>query len=154
MEARDVIIDVRRDRPTAFFYTEDGNDATVLIAEGESAKLPLRLTGEGPWKVSYRNVDNEKKKPKVITLRDPNEQIKVKEVGTYELLDVEDMVCTGDALPPTYSVRWIDKPRLTIVEDLVTERADGVFERRAVCEGVNDAVDIQFIGKQHYIQNH
>ncbi|KAI7857423.1 hypothetical protein BDC45DRAFT_459107 [Circinella umbellata] len=150
LEARDVIIDVRRDRPTAFFYTGDGNDATILIAEGESANLPLRLTGEGPWKVSYRNIDNEKKKPKSIVLRDPNEQIKVKEVGTYELLDVEDMVCTGDALPPTYSVRWIDKPRLTIVEDLVTERADGVYERRAVCEGVNDAVDIQFIGHGPY----
>ncbi|KAI9250213.1 hypothetical protein BDA99DRAFT_564180 [Phascolomyces articulosus] len=150
LEARDVIIDVRRDRPTVFFYTEDGNDATVLIAEGEKAKLPLRLTGEGPWQVVYRNLESDMKLPKNLIIRDPNAFLQVRHPGTYKLLEVEDAVCKGDALPPNYSVRLIDKPRLTIVEDLVTLREDGVYERRAVCEGVNDAIDVKFIGHGPY----
>ncbi|KAI8146224.1 hypothetical protein BJV82DRAFT_600953 [Fennellomyces sp. T-0311] len=150
LDARDVIIDVRRDRPTVFFYTDDDRDATVWVAEGEPAKLPLRLTGEGPWKVSYRNINSDGKGVRSLVLRDPNAQVQVKEVGQYELLSVEDAICKGDPLPPNYTVRWIDKPKLTIVEDLVTQRADGVFERRAVCEGVNDAIDVEFTGHGPY----
>ncbi|KAI9491678.1 hypothetical protein BDB00DRAFT_831699 [Zychaea mexicana] len=150
LEARDVIIDVRRDRPTVFFYTEDDSNATVFVAEGETAKLPLRLTGEEPWKITYRNVESDGKGVRSLSLRDPNAQVEVKKVGTYELLSVEDSICKGDALPPTYTVRWIDKPKLSFVEDQVTQRADGVFERQAVCEGVNDAIDIQFTGHGPY----
>lgn len=146
LEARDVLIDVRRDRPTAFFYTENKREATALIAEGETARLPLRLTGEGPWKVSYRNVDKDGKKVRNLVLRDPNAEIEVKDAGHYELVSVEDAICLGDPLPPRYTVQWIDKPRLWIDESLVQLRSDGVYERRAVCEGVSDAIDLLFKG--------
>ncbi|KAF7728475.1 hypothetical protein EC973_006028 [Apophysomyces ossiformis] len=145
LEARDVIIDVRRDRPTAFFYTDDKQEGLIQIAEGASAKLPLRLTGEGPWTVTYRNVD---KDGQVVTrrLQDPNAQLEVKDTGRYELLSVRDGICKGDVLPPPYVVSWIDKPTLSIPEDQALLRNDGVYERRPVCEDTSDAIDIQFTG--------
>ncbi|KAG0181849.1 hypothetical protein DFQ28_005079 [Apophysomyces sp. BC1034] len=146
LEARDVIIDVRRDRPTAFFYTDDKKEGSIQIAEGASARLPLRLTGEGPWKVTYRNVDKDGKKVQSRKLQDPNAQLEVRDTGRYELLSVEDGICRGDVLPPPYVVSWIDKPTLSIAEDQAALRSDGVYERRAVCEDTSDAIDIQFTG--------
>ncbi|KAI9311595.1 hypothetical protein BX666DRAFT_1996701 [Dichotomocladium elegans] len=147
LDARDVIIDVRRDRPKVFFHTGDKSDATLFIAEGESAKLPLRMTGEGPWKVTYRNIDKDGKGIRSLVLRDPNAEVEVKETGTYELLSVEDAICKGDALPPRYTVHWIDKPKISVVEEMVTLGANGIYERPSVCKGVHDAVDIEFEGE-------
>lgn len=137
---------MRRDRPTAFFYTEDKEDALISVAEGESAKLPLRLTGEGPWKLTYRNV-NKDSKPRALTLRDPNAEIQVRDVGQYELLSVEDAICKGDVHPPHITVQWVDKPKLFISEESAILKPNGVYERRAVCEGTDDAIDILFSGE-------
>lgn len=42
----DLKVDVHRTKPTARFYAHDGK-RHVLIREGDSARLPLRLTGNG-----------------------------------------------------------------------------------------------------------
>ncbi|KAI8393455.1 uncharacterized protein BYT42DRAFT_551090 [Radiomyces spectabilis] len=147
LEARDVIVDVRRDRPTAFFYTEDKEDTVVEIAEGSKARLPLRLTGEGPWRMTYRNKDKDGAGTRSVLLRDPNAEVEVRDAGEYELVSVKDSICRGDVLPPHYIVQWLDKPSVSIVQDQMELRADGVYERAPVCAGVNDAFDIQFQGQ-------
>ncbi|OAA56959.1 nuclear envelope pore membrane protein [Niveomyces insectorum RCEF 264] len=48
-------IAVRRQRPRAAFGLVE-NKRRILAVEGASVRLPLRLTGEGPWTVSYENM--------------------------------------------------------------------------------------------------
>ncbi|ORZ14614.1 hypothetical protein BCR42DRAFT_417294 [Absidia repens] len=147
LDSRDVVIDVRRDRPMASFYTDDQNDKTVYIAEGESTMLPLRLTGEGPWDVTYRHVHKKTDRTETKTFVDPNPELLVSKVGRYELIKVVDSICEGDALRPDYTVQWMERPALALAEDQVTLRADHLYERSAVCQHADDAVDIKFTGQ-------
>ncbi|KAI9476070.1 MAG: hypothetical protein EXX96DRAFT_527054 [Benjaminiella poitrasii] len=140
LEARDFTIDVRRERPTAFFFGDKVN-----VTEGAEAELPVRLTGEGPWTVSYQHVETNQKATK--RFNDPNASVKVHKAGHYELLSVEDAICKGDVVPERYAVQWIDKPTVSIVEDQVVQITDHQYERRAICQGTNDAVDIEFAGQ-------
>jgi nucleoporin POM152 len=145
--SRDYVIDVRRDRPLAFFSSDDKQDKTVFMAEGEQTKLPLRLTGEGPWEVSYRHVDGKKEQTKTITLTDPNTQLTVSKVGRYELTNVEDSICTGDVLRPDYIVQWMERPALTLAEDQATLISDNhLYQRASVCQNVDDAIDVELTG--------
>jgi nucleoporin POM152 len=147
LESRDFTIDVRRDRPVAFFYTGDEQDGTVEIQQGAKVKLPLRLTGEGPWDVTYRNVELGDRSKTTVRFNDPNAELQVEDIGHYELLMVKDTVCKGDVLPPQYIVRLIDKPTVAIAESQAQMMKTGVYERRSVCQGINDAIDIEFTGR-------
>ncbi|KAI8979759.1 hypothetical protein BDF20DRAFT_835729 [Mycotypha africana] len=151
LEARDFTVDVRQNRPTAFFYTnQELNETvrTVTITEGSTANLPLRLTGEGPWKVSYRNVEMGDRSIVKERFTDPNAVVNVRHTGHYELLEVEDAICKGDVLPPQYLVQYMDKPTLAIDEsDSANKRVSlRLYQRRAVCQGTTDALDILFTG--------
>lgn len=146
LEARDFTIDVRRDRPTAFFYTNQKALRTVEITEGSSTTLPIRLTGEGPWSVIYRNVEMGDKSKVSKRFTDPNAQIEVSNVGHYELLAVEDSICRGDVLENQYLVQWLDKPTISIPDGEAAELANGVYERSAVCQGTSDSIDVEFTG--------
>ncbi|KAI7906649.1 uncharacterized protein BX663DRAFT_483356 [Cokeromyces recurvatus] len=141
LEARDFTIDVRRDRPNAFFFGDRMN-----VTEGAEANLPVRLTGEGPWTVSYRHVESNQKATR--RFHDPNASVTVHKPGHYELLTVEDAICKGDVVPSHYAVQWIDKPTISVPKDQgAVEISHHHFERRAVCQGTNDAIDIEFDGQ-------
>ena len=146
LQSRDIRIFVRRDRPTAFFSAEDNQSNTLLTTENAPAQLPLRLTGESPWTVSYRNVEDKTGSVQVITVGDPNAYLPVRDMGEYEIVAVEDASCRGDVLPPNYIVRWIEKPTLRIAENQAELLHDNTFERRAVCAGTKDAIVVQFTG--------
>ncbi|KAG1471634.1 hypothetical protein G6F56_002012 [Rhizopus delemar] len=146
LEARDYNVIIRRDRPTASFYTSDRLEKTVEITEGSYANLPLRLTGDGPWTVSYRNLEQGDRSKSVQTFKDPNAQINVKDKGHYELLSVRDAVCVGEIVGPHYEVKWIDRPSITIPSE-EAKLAGPIYERRAVCQGEHDSIDVLFSGR-------
>ncbi|KAI7868786.1 hypothetical protein BDF14DRAFT_1790894 [Spinellus fusiger] len=150
LESRDVIIDVRRERPTAFFSVGDDKETTIEVIEGTSVPLPLRLTGEGPWRLTYRNVEKDKDREQTSVLHNPNDPLVVREEGHYELLKVEDSICKGDVLLPNYLVRWAERPTLSIPEDQATLNSGGVYVRPPVCRGKSDAFDIAFTGHAPY----
>ncbi|ORZ08960.1 hypothetical protein BCR42DRAFT_382174 [Absidia repens] len=146
LDSRDFIIDVRRDRPMATFYSEDQLDKTVYIAEGENTKLPLRLTGEAPWEVTYRHVDGKNERTEIRRFDNPNSQLQVSKIGRYELVKVVDSICEGDALRPDYIVQWMERPALTISEDQATLISDNLYQRPAVCQHTDDAINVKFTG--------
>ncbi|KAI8060399.1 uncharacterized protein B0P05DRAFT_557984 [Gilbertella persicaria] len=150
LEARDYTIEVRRDRPTAFFSTEGQDVRVVETTEGSGADLPLRLTGEGPWTVSYRHVEEGDRSRVTKRFSDPNAWVHVTKAGHYELVSVEDAICKGDPLPYQYLVKWIDKPTISIPEDQAVMINEHVYERPAVCQGVTDAFAVAFSGQSPF----
>ncbi|CAO3696453.1 unnamed protein product [Umbelopsis ramanniana] len=151
LDVADVTIEVRQDRPTASFYTTNGKDAHVTIIEGREARLPLRLTGERPWRVLFRNADKNPDKVYHAQLNDANDILVVREPGRYELVNIQDAYCPGDVSAAAINVAYLDKPTLTVDENQVTYKKHGVYERRPVCEGTDDAININLSGHSPFI---
>jgi nucleoporin POM152 len=147
LESRDFIVQVRSDRPTAYFYISNNKEGVIEIQQGNTANIPLRLSGQGPWDVTYKNIEKGDASIKTKRVNDPNAEIAVQDAGHYELLKVKDAICQGDVLPYIYEIKWMEKPTLSIEKGDVTILANGIHERRAVCEGINDSVDINFSGR-------
>ncbi|KAI9025011.1 hypothetical protein CLU79DRAFT_745847 [Phycomyces nitens] len=150
LEARDVVVDVRRERPTAGFYTDDQFNGLVEVTQGSTAALPLRLSGKGPWMVGYKNVEDEYAETKMIVTEDPNAVLETKEPGVYEVVSVQDDFCRGNVIPPPYVVRWIEKPQMTIDDPTVLLKQDNTFEKPGVCQGTRTSVDISFQGHSSF----
>jgi nucleoporin POM152 len=144
----DVRISVRRQRPRAAFAAIDGKRSTRIL-EDSKVNLPVRLTGDGPWKISYRNL-NESAGLVQKTLKKTNDVIDVKLPGTYEIVEVEDRQCSGtaDESASTFEVDWFSRPQMDVVR---TERLDegkgGTFVKQDVCEGDIDSFELGLTGK-------
>lgn len=79
-------VNVRRVKATAKFYGKPG-ERRVTTLDYEKANLPLRLTGEGPWQLKYRNME----KPEVFEtakFTSANDHLSVRGHGTYEIVEV------------------------------------------------------------------
>lgn len=141
-------ISVRRQRPRgAFGLIEQKN--SIMAVEGTALRLPLRLQGEAPWTVSYRNLDGP---PDIITktINGPNDHLMVRARGTYELVDVVDKQCPGVVEPTAskFHVDWFPRPELSIVpSNSITPAASGVFVKQEVCEGDIDGFEVRMKGK-------
>ena len=142
-------IDVSLQRPRASFGQLEGK-RKVSALEGKKIELPLKLQGERPWYVKYRNVKDPEGKVMSKGLGSPNAEIEVDVEGTYEIFDVKDSRCPGsvDKKAATFEVSWIPRPGMDIAESVsVTKPHDGSnFVKNDVCEGVEDAAEITFTG--------
>ncbi|KAK1251426.1 hypothetical protein MKX07_006905 [Trichoderma sp. CBMAI-0711] len=144
-------ISVRRQRPRgAFGLIEQKN--SIMAVEGTALRLPLRLQGEAPWTVSYRNLDGP---PDIITktINGPNDHLMVRARGTYELVDVVDKQCPGVVEPTAskFHVDWFPRPELSIVpSNSITPAASGVFVKQEVCEGDIDGFEVRMKGSAPY----
>lgn len=144
----DLVIDVRKDRPTAGFHALDGV-RNVTIAEGSEARLPLRLNGEGPFEVTYRNVKTGQQY--IATVRSNNGELVVEDNGQYELLGIKDPYCRGNVRPEEKDF-WVDYlPRpLARIGEAAGNLSGSVYRRAPVCEGTSDAFEIFFEGEAPY----
>ena len=108
----DLKISVRRQRPRAAFGLIEGKRRTMTTEDGR-VQLPLRLTGDGPWKVSYRNLNQSvSSPPQERTLLSGNDFVAVSAKGVYEIVDVSDNQCHGTVDPKasTFEVDWSRGP--------------------------------------------
>ncbi|KIK30206.1 hypothetical protein PISMIDRAFT_26692 [Pisolithus microcarpus 441] len=144
-----ISVNVRRVQPTARFYSKDGRRQVTLL-EDESAELPLRLTGDGPWRVKYRRTDT----PDLVqaaVLASPNNYLRVKGKGTYELVEVNDLQCPGAVVPGenTYEVDWVPRPsaRLDLQMLAVYEPYNRSHILPSICQGHDDYVDLELSGR-------
>ncbi|PFH49818.1 hypothetical protein AMATHDRAFT_146737 [Amanita thiersii Skay4041] len=143
-----VSVDVRRIKPTARFYGLESERHITVLETGKAA-LPLRLTGEGPWRVKYRHTASNKILNSVVT--SPNAHLQVADKGTYELLEISDSKCLGTIIPgdTTYNVIWVPRPsaKLSTGTNAFYESYNGSHILPPICEGVDDHVDLDLSGR-------
>ncbi|KAF2641491.1 nucleoporin Pom152 [Massarina eburnea CBS 473.64] len=138
-------VQVRHERPKAYFGHIEGKQ-TVKALEGKIVELPVRLTGAGPWRLEYRNLDTGSKDK--VSINAANSGLKVHDQGTYQLLSVDDSVCPGfiEEKADQFNVGWILRPRLSISDSPSIEFKDGKYHKAPVCEGDEDSFDVAFTG--------
>lgn len=140
---------VRRQRPRAGFLQIEQKYSKMAV-EGKNLSLPLRLQGEGPWTVRYRNL-NESGSPRIHQANTANDHIVVKSRGIYEIVDVTDK-CPGTVDKPAsrFQVDWYPRPELSFVqsESITGGKNDrDAFVKQNVCEGDIDGFELNFQGK-------
>ena len=153
LNEKDINIDVRRQRPAAEFLPLDGS-MQLKTLEGRNIGLPLKLSGEGPWDITYRH---QKEDGTVVdkssTMRRSNgEVIRVNEKGIYSLVSVKDAYCPGDVRgSKPFDISWVERPHLFVINSTLLE-ADGLnFERRAICENDEDVLELGLTGAYYVI---
>lgn len=144
-------IEVRRQRPKAAFGQLEGQ-RTTLCLEDRRVSLPLRLTGEPPWTISFQNLDNPTTPAPQRTLQYPNDVLEAYMPGTYEIVEVHDALCPGsvDKSASTFEVSWIARPTITVTESALIEYTGERYVKTEVCEGDEDALELSLTGTPPY----
>ena len=138
-------VNVRLERPKAYFGHIEGKQS-IMALEGRQIGLPLRLTGNGPWRLEYENLKtNDVKKE---TFQNANSYLDVKTDGTYQLLSVKDSFCPGliDEKADQFDVSWVARPSLVVPDSTAVLEGDK-YIKEAVCEGDEDSFDVSLQGK-------
>ncbi|RFU24305.1 hypothetical protein B7463_g12035, partial [Scytalidium lignicola] len=146
-----VKISVRRQRPKVSFGHLEGKQKITTV-EGKQISLPLRLTGEAPWTIKYRNLDDETGEVIERKVQYANDIIKVNKLGTYEILEVRDDRCPGtvDATASIFDVNWFPRPDIKLADSASLIHQGNKFIKREVCEGDVDSVEINLFGSAPY----
>ena len=144
-------ISVRRQSPRAAFGQVEGK-RKMLAVEGAMAKLPVRLTGEGPWRIFYTNIDDgpaDNAKVLERTVRSDNGFLSVDSRGVYTITDVWDNQCHGvvDAKASKFELDWHPRPQMAVSLSHGVNQADNGFVVEDVCEGDVSGFEVALQGK-------
>ena len=141
-------INVRRQQPRAAFGQVEAK-RSLRAVEGTQMRLPLRLQGEGPWTVKYRNLNDSSNAVEEKRVDSPNGALMVKTKGTWEIVDVSDNQCPGlvDPTASQFSVDWFDRPKMSVIQSDSVRGEGNTFFKNDVCEGDIDGFEINLQGK-------
>ncbi|KAK4694898.1 hypothetical protein P7C71_g2752, partial [Lecanoromycetidae sp. Uapishka_2] len=140
-------VDVSLQRPRVAFGYLEGKRSTIAL-EAKKVELPLRLQGEAPWTVTYKNMDDVNERPFQKILRNSNDHIEAATEGTYQILDVHDATCPGsvDMTANQFIVSWIPRPAIQVTESPLVEFSRDRYLKKEVCEGDEDVTEVTFTG--------
>ncbi|KAK2610305.1 hypothetical protein N8I77_003751 [Diaporthe amygdali] len=142
-------ISVRRQRPRGAFGQLDGKFRTRTLEEAK-VRLPVRLSGEGPWDVSFKNLDDgDTAQVNKRKLKSGNDFLTVDRRGVYEIVDVSDNKCPGvvDPRAAQFEVDWLPRPELGLVQTpSISLDREYVYSKNEVCEGDIDGFEIALKG--------
>ncbi|OBS22161.1 hypothetical protein FPOA_08497 [Fusarium poae] len=145
-----VKIAVRRQQPRAAFGFVE-HKQKIMAVEETHLRLPLRLEGEPPFEITYRNLAGN---GEVLTKRanNANDNLLVKSQGTYELIDVRDVQCPGSVVPAAarFEVGWFPRPEISIVESPSIKPDGDTFVKQDICEGDIDGFEVNLKGSPPY----
>ena len=129
-------------QPTAKFASTDN----VVITEGESYKAPLRLTGTGPWTVTY---DIDGRSPQRVPLHDPNGHLTLNRKGQYRLVEVRDENCPGlvSDSANTFNVNFKARPTFNFQPSSNVVSDGKVWRHVGTCAGQEGDVALVFAGQ-------
>ncbi|KAK0610460.1 hypothetical protein B0T17DRAFT_593614 [Bombardia bombarda] len=152
----EIKLSVRRQSPRVSFGQVEGK-RRIRATEGSTVKLPLRLTGEGPWKVSYTNLE-ESDSPRIMeqTLESDNDFLRVRESGLYSITDIWDNMCHGviDQKTSTFQVDWIPRPELSVVLSPSIQETSSHYTVDSVCESDISSFEVSLKGTPPYHVNY
>lgn len=146
----EIRIEARPKRPrVGFGHIDKKRDIQAL--EDKSIDLPLRLDGEAPWKVTYRNTLRPSSPPVQMTLWNANSIIRVTQNGRYEITGVTDATCPGsvDEAASVFEVSWIPRPKIIEIDGTPVENLNTI-EKKDVCEGDENSLELKFDGSRPY----
>lgn len=145
----EIKIEARSKKPHVSFGQID-KARRVRALEDATVELPVRLSGESPWHIKYKNLAIGSSPVTEKTLWNENSVISVQQEGRYELLEVTDASCPGTVEESTsqFDVSWIPRPNITAVDG--SPAHNNLFAKRDVCEGENDALELRFSGTPPY----
>ena len=139
-------IDARPKRPHVSFGQVD-KKRSVSALQNSKVDIPLRLGGERPWTVKYRNGDQLFEK----MFWTENSILTVARDGDYQLVGVFDSSCPGevDQSAKSFAVSWIPRPRITSIDGQpVTPGAH--IAKKEVCQGDGDNAEVKLSGNAPY----
>ena len=145
---QEVRVNVRHESPTAAFGMVDGQRSMLVAGGGKKQLLPLKLTGESPWHVTYVRVGEDK--PVTQKINQANGAIDVLQEGTYEIKEIRDKVCPGsiDLRTSKFDLNYLPRPSLHIFESSTMKKGpNGSLVKNSVCEGDQDSAEITFNGQ-------
>ncbi|GAM43583.1 nucleoporin [Talaromyces pinophilus] len=139
------VVQVRPKKPQAAFGSIEEKRTTQDL-EGNTVLLPLRLSGQSPWIVKYRNLDVNPARLFEKKIWDENGAIPVAQSGVYELVEVFDATCPGniEQSASTFEIKWLPRPAVSV------SGRTGVGEnvsKRSVCQGDDDILELKLQGK-------
>ena len=139
-------VNVRHERPKAYFGHIEGKQM-IKALEGRTVGLPLRFTGNGPWRLEYENLATKEVKKEYF--QTANAFLDVKTDGTYQLLSVKDSVCPGliEEKSNQFDVSWVARPTLSVPDSPAVVFEGRKYVKHPVCEGEEDAFDVTLSGK-------
>ena len=148
---QDAKIEVRHQRPEVAFGNLQGK-RNVMALEGKKVTLPVRLTGNPPWSVSYRKLDGSDADHKQVQMKYANDVLEVNEPGVYEIQGVSDKTCPGsvDLNANRFEVSWIARPSIQVVSGSYMDSLGGILSKKPICEGDQDALDLSLTGNPPY----
>ncbi|KAI0104222.1 hypothetical protein GGR51DRAFT_561031 [Nemania sp. FL0031] len=145
-------ISVRHQKPRAAFGMLN-NKRLATVVEAAQFNLPLKLSGEGPWYVYYRNLNS----TEPIDIRQAvsaNDYIEAQEPGIYQIVKVEDLSCPGIVDPKAnkFELKWFPRPELSLVraESIQPTDQKHKFIKKEICEGDVDGFEVALKGSPPY----
>ena len=144
-------IRVRHQRPKASFGYLEGKRSTLTL-EAKKVNLPLRLTGESPWTITYRKLQDPDEVSLGKVLHYTNDVLEADTQDTYEITSVKDASCPGTVEPSAnqFEVLWISRPTLRVAESSSVELLGKKYVKKPVCEGDQDSLEISLTGSPPY----
>ncbi|KAJ5219798.1 Nucleoporin [Penicillium chermesinum] len=143
---KDVLKIDARSKPPHVAFGEIDKKRSVEALQGSKIELPLRLSGERPWSVKYKNVDVDKA-PVEKTFLSENSALTVTQQGLYEILEVRDSSCPGtvDQAAQEFEVSWIPRPQIIAVDGTVIGSTKE-YAKSEVCQGDDDSLELRLSG--------
>lgn len=138
-----------RPKPPHVSFGQIDRKRTVSALQGSKIDIPLRLSGERPWTIRFKNGANSS--PVEKTFWQENSISTVDEDGKYEIIGVTDGSCPGtvDQAAKVFDVSWIPRPRIMTI-DGTPVGPDGRVVKPEVCQGAADSIELRLTGNPPY----
>ncbi|KAJ1595252.1 hypothetical protein NDA11_006750 [Ustilago hordei] len=151
LATRDLNVEVRRVQPSVgFLPIKADKDRHVEVLSGKAARLPLRLSGQGPWNVDYSYKAHESAEEVHLTasLNNVDAELMAEHAGLYKIQRIRDNYCPGIVLEgqQDYRVSVRPQPHVQFANDAGMLARNGSLVRAPVCRGQPDSVDIVMSG--------
>ncbi len=153
LATRDLNVEVRRVQPSVGFLPikvdESGRHLEVL--SGKPARLPIRLSGQGPWHVDYSWKANESAEEIDLSasVQNVDAELLAEQPGLYKIKRIRDNHCPGLVLQgqEDFRISVRPQPHVQFATDAGVAARNGSLVRAPVCRGQPDSVDIVMSGQ-------